>query len=296
MKTLSLLELFELFGTDEVAEQWFIKSRWPEGLRCAYCNGTRVGERGNHPTQPFHCLDCMRFYSVKTNSIMHSSQLGYRKWSVAIYLFVSHPKGISSHQLRRDLGITQKTAWHLGHRIREALDTGTLGLTFEGPVEIDETFIGGRARNQPLERKRRMRKKPVIGLRDRATNRILAKPIWARQASILYHFVRTFTRPTTQVHTDEAPGYRGIPREHLTVNHSKYEFGPTNGIESFWALLKRAYTGVYHKMSHKHLHRYVTEMQERHNRRPLSTIERMTSIVVDGVGKRLRYEDLIAEK
>ena len=136
----------------------------------------------------------------------------------------------------------------------------------------------------------------MIGMRDRETGKIVAKPIWARESNILQYFVRSFTKPTAEVYTDEAPGYRGMPRDHFTVNHSKGEYGLTNGIESFWALLKRAYTGVYHQMSPKHLHRYVTEFQERHNRRPLSTIERMRSIVVDGVGKRLRYVDLIREK
>ena len=246
MKTLSLLELLELFGTDEVAEQWFIKSRWPEGLACAYCNGNRVGRRGNHPTQPFHCLDCMRFYSVKTNTVMHSSKLGYRKWAIAIYLFVAHPKGVSSLQLHRDLGITQKTAWHLGHRIREALETDTLGLKFEGPVEVDETFMGGRARNQPLERRRRLKKKPVIGMRDRATGKIVAKPIWAREANILQYFVRSFTKPTAEVYTDEAPGYRGMPRDHYTVNHSKGEYGLTNGHR---VVLGSAQEGLYRCVS-----------------------------------------------
>ncbi len=96
--TLSLIELFDRFATDEVAEEWFIQARWPEGLRCALCNGERVKARGNHPTQPFHCLDCLKFFSVKTNSIMHGSKLGYRKWAIAIYLFVIEPKGLSSIQ------------------------------------------------------------------------------------------------------------------------------------------------------------------------------------------------------
>ena len=292
MKTLSLLELFDLFGTDEVAEDWFIKARWPNGLRCAYCDGERVAERGNHPTQRFHCLDCMKFFSVKTNSVMHSSKLGYRKLAVAIYLFVNHPKGISSYQLSKDLGVTQKTAWHLGHRIRKALEDDDPGL-FYGPVEVDETFMGGRARNQPLERKRRMRKVPVIGMRDRATNKIIAKPIRARYAVILQDFVHAHTDRMAEVYTDEASGYRGLLRKHETVNHSLGEYGLTNGIESFWALLKRGYVGVYHRMSPKHQHRYATEFQERHNRRPLDTIDRMKSVVVDGVGKRLRYVDLV---
>ena len=295
MKTLSLLELFALFGTNEIAEQWFIQSRWPDGLRCAYCNGERVGKRGKHPTQPFHCLDCMRFFSVKTNSVMHSSKLGYQKWAIAIYLFTRHPKGVSSHQLHRDLGVTQKTAWHLAHRIRKALDTDTLE-SFIGPVEVDETFIGGRARNQPMERKRRMRKVPVIGMLDRATNRIIAEPIVARYGHLMQRFIYRNTDWSAEVYTDEAAGYRRMGRKHQTVNHSLGEYGLTNGIESFWALLKRAYTGVYHKMSTKHLHRYVTEMQERHNRRPLSTLERMKSVVVDGAGKRLRWIDLVNGK
>ena len=199
MKTLNLLELFELFGTDKIAEDWFITARWPDGLRCAYCSGTRVAERGNHPTQRFHCLDCMRFYSVKTNSVMHSSKLGYRKWAIAIYMFMTHPKGVSSYQLHRNVGITQKTAWHLAHRIRKALETDTLGL-FIGPVEVDETFMGGRARNQPRERKMRMRKTPVIGMRDRATNKIVAKPIRRRYNDIMQGFVYEHTDPETEVY------------------------------------------------------------------------------------------------
>ena len=213
MKTLSLLELFELFGSNEGAEEWFIKARWPDGLGCAYCNGERVGERGNHPTQRFHCLDCMKFFSVKTNSIMHSSKLSYQKWAIAIYLFVTHPKGVSSYQLHRDLGVTQKTAWHLAHRIRKAFETDDPGLFF-GPVEVDETFIGGRARNQPLERKRRMRKIPVIGMLDRATNRIIAEPIRARYGHLMQRFIYANTDWQAEVYTDEASGYRRMGRKH----------------------------------------------------------------------------------
>ena len=191
MKTLSVLELMERFGTDKIAEDWFIQTRWPDGLRCAYCNGARVGERGNHPTQRFHCLDCSRFFSVKTNSVMHSSKLGYRKWAVAIYLFVTHPKGISSLQLHKDLGVTQTTAWHLAHRIREALDTDP--GPFEGPVEVDETFIGGRAKNQTWERKHRIRKEIIIGMLDRATNKVKTQHIARRHTDIMQEFVTTNT-------------------------------------------------------------------------------------------------------
>ena len=293
MKALSVIELMDLFGTDKIAEDWFITARWPDGLRCAYCKGDRVAERGNHPTQRFHCLDCMKFFSVKTNSVMHSSKLGYRKWAIAIYMFMTHPKGVSSYQLHRNIGITQKTAWHLAHRIRKALETDTLEM-FIGPVEVDETFMGGKARNQTFERKMRMRKTPVIGMRDRATNKVRATVMERLYDYMMQGFIYAHTHPDAVVHTDQALGYQGVNREHHTVNHTAREYGPTNGIESLWAIFKRAQMGVYHKMSPKHLHRYVAELQERHNRRPMEIIERMTSVVSDGEDKRLRYEDLIA--
>ena len=293
MKTLSILELFELFGTEEIAEDWFIEARWPNGVRCAFCDGEKVGERGNHPVMRFHCLDCSKFFSVKSRSVMESSKLSYKKWAIAIYMFVTRPKGISAHQLRKDLGVTHKTAWHLAHRIRKALADDDPALLY-GPVEVDETFVGGRARNQPMERKRRLSKVPVIGILDRATNRVLAEPIDGRNSRNMQGFVYAHTDDTTEVYTDDASGYRHMARRHTTVNHSLGEYGLTNRIEGFWSLLKRAYMGNYHKMSPKHLHRYTAEMQERHNRRPMDAIDMMKSVVTDGVGKRLRLVDLMS--
>ena len=290
MKPLSVLELMELFGTDKAAEDWFIQTRWPDGVRCARCSGTRAEESKSHPTQRFYCRDCKKVYSVKPNSVMEASNIGYQKWAIAIYLFVTRPKGISSLQLHKDLGVTQKTAWFMEHRIREALDTDT-GL-FEGPVEVDETFVGGRARNQTWARKKWLRKEIVIGMYDRATNKIKMEHIDKRDTETLQEFVIRNTTEDAVVYTDEARQYEGVMRKHLTVNHSAHEYGLTNGMESCWAILKRAYKGTYHKMSAKHLHRYSTELQERHNRRPLSAIDRMKSVVVDGAGKRLRYADL----
>ena len=294
-ETISILELFDLFGSDHEAEEWFINARWPNGLRCAFCNGERVGERGNHPTQRFHCSDCRKFFSVKSNSVLHSSKLGYQKLAVAYYLFVMKPKGMSSIQLSKELGVNQRTAWHLGHRIRKALENDPESL-FIGPVEVDETFIGGRARNQTYERKRRLRKIPIIGLRDRATNLVKAEPIPAASRNWMQEFVYSNTKQDAMVYTDDAPGYKGLKRLHETETHSKGEYGLTNGIESFWAIFKRAYKGSYHVMSHKHIRRYTTEIQERHNRRPLGTLERMASVVAGGVGKRLRFVDLVREE
>ena len=292
METLSLLELFRMFGTNSAAEDWFIKTRWPDGIRCVSCDGERVRRQTYHKTQPFHCIDCNKFFSVKTDTVLHSSKLSYQKWAIAIHLIMTRPKGVSARQLSKDLDTTHKTAWHLAHRIRKALESDHAD-PFLGPVEVDEAFIGGLAKNQTYERKRRSKKEIIIGMRDQDTNRVRVGQIQGRNAAEMQGFVYRNTTMLTEVYTDEASGYRGLARPHQTVNHSVGEYGLTNGIESFWAIVKRAYKGVYHYMSPQHLHRYILEFQERHNRRPLSDLDKMETVVRGSVGKRLRLKDLI---
>ena len=289
---LSLLDLIQLFSSDEEAEQWFIKTRWPDGMRCPRCEGKRVGKRGNHPNLPYHCLDCKRFFSAKTGTFMHSSKIGYQRWAIAIFLMMSSKQGISSMRLHEHLGISQPAAWHMAHRIREAMDNNETPEIFEGPVEADETWIGGRSRSQTFERKKRLKMKPIIGMVDRATNRIATQIIGGTNSGALKSFVYKHTKPNTTVHTDEARGYLGLRRPHLTVNHSEGSYGPTNRIESLWSLIKRGQMGVYYKISPKHRGRYAVEFQERHNRRPMSMIDQMKSVVRDGIGKRLKLKDL----
>ena len=295
MTTLNMLQLFELFSTEEAAEQWFINARWPDGVRCAHCDSERVSEKTYHPHQRFYCSDCNKYFSPKTNSVMQSSKIGYQKWAIAIYLFLTHPKGVSANQLSKDLGIAVRSAWHLEHRIREAMEEDNPELFF-GPVQVDETFIGGRAKSQTIERKRRLRQRPVIGMLDQATGKIIAQPIRSRTSKRLKGFVYEHTDHLAEVYTDEAAGYRGLFRSHKTVNHSRGFYGLTNGIESFWAVLKRGYVGTYHWMSPKHLRRYISEFASRQNSRPLKTEDRMKSVVKGAVGKRLRWKDLVKGK
>ncbi len=297
---INLMELFEMFPDDATAERWFVESRWPDGIRCAFCEGDDIDTSGSHPTQPYRCRDCRRQFSVKVNSVMHGSKLGYRKWAIAIYLVSTSLKGVSSMKLHRDLGVTQKTAWHMLHRIREAYHMDA--PVFEGPVEVDETYIGGRESNKHESQKLHagrgaVGKTAVVGMKDRPTNQVNAKVVEKVNKQTLHGLVHQWTAAGATVYTDEASAYIGIRRVHEAVRHSVKEYvrgmASTNGMESFWSMLKRGYIGVYHKMSPKHLHRYVAEFEGRHNSRPLDTRVQMASVVRGAVGKRLRYVDLI---
>lgn len=234
---------------------------------------------------------------------MQSSKLPLSDWAIAFYLYSTNLKGVSSMKLHRDLGITQKAAWHMAHRIREMYDINTFG-GFEGPVEVDEAYIGGKDRNrhewQVQEGRGPKGKTPVIGMKDRASGRVEAEVVETTDKHTLQGFIAVNTEVDATVYTDGAKAYEGMPRKHEAVDHSVKEFvrgqAHTNGIESFWAMLKRGYIGIYHQFSEKHLHRYVNEFAGRNNLRPLDTEDQMAAMIGGGVGKRLRYKDLIGPR
>ena len=299
---ISVIDLMDMFPDEQTSRKWFEDIRWPDGNRtCPRCASVNTAPVPSDKPMPYWCSDCRSYFSVKVGTIMESSRLPLRKWGIAFYLFATNLKGVSSMKLHRDVGITQKSAWYMAHRIRESLNDETTEK-FAGPVEADETYIGGLEKNKHESKKLRagrgtVGKTAVAGLKDRATNRVRAKVVKRTDAPTLQGFVHKETEAGAQVYTDEARAYEGLSRPHEAVKHSAGEYvnemAHTNGMESFWAMLKRGQDGVYHHFSEKHLDRYVDEFEGRHNARPLDTADQMTAMVNRTVGKHLPYEDLI---
>ena len=288
---ISLVELFRLFPDDAAAEAWFVSLRWPNGIACHHCGSTNVQTGCQHKTMPFRCREkgCAKRFSVRTGSVMQSSKLGFQVWAIATYLMTTNLKGISSMKLHRELDVTQKTAWHLAHRLREGL-TDTSGAPFTGPVEVDETHVGGKAKSMHARRKREIgiadnplaNKVTVAGVKDRETGKVRAAVVPDTEADTLRGFVTHCAAPSAMVYSDGAPAYGTLPL-HESVNHGVGEYvrgqAGINGMESFWSMLKRGYVGVFHRMSPEHLHRYVGEFEGRHNNRDADTIDQMGAMV-----------------
>lgn len=304
-----LVQLMDMFPDEAAAVAFFEEAIWPDGERfCGHCGSTRTRE-ASHPKMPYWCSDCRSYFSVRTGTAMQNSRVPLRKWAIAIYLCLTSLKSVSSMKLHRDLGVKQQTAWFMLHRIRQAWADND-DDQFDGPVEVDETYMGGKRENMSLKKRKELReagagrgavgKTAVVGIKDRDTNEVRAEVIDDTTAKTLQGFVRENTEPGATVYIDELESYAGLRTdfEHEAVNHSIGEYvreiAHTNGMESFWAMLKRAHKGTFHKLSPKHLERYVDEFAGKHNMRNSDTLVRMRDTVARLVVRRLLYRDLIA--
>ena len=303
----SVFELAEIFPDDEAARRWFEAEVWPNGRHCPRCGHAETIECKGTPPMPYWCPGCKRHFSVRIGTLMEGSPLPLRKWVWAIYLHLTSLKGVSSMKLHRDLGVTQKTAWFMLQRIREAFKRDDDEPPMDGPVEVDEVYLGGLRKNmsnrkrKTLEGRGAVGKDIVVGVKDRGTKQVRAAHVQNADTPSLAGFAARNARLGTKVYSDEAAVYQALQTwyEHEAVNHSAGEYvrqqAHTNGIESFWAMLKRAHKGVYHKFSPKHLHRYIAEFAGRHNIRDAGTLAQMASLAAGFVGKRLTYARLIAD-
>jgi transposase-like protein len=301
--TISTFQLFEMFPDQESARLCLEARLWPHGPVCPECGSLDriTARKGGY----YRCNPCKLDFTIRTGTIFERSHVPLHKWLYAMYLVVTARKGISSMQLAKEIGVTQKTAWFMLGRLREACKDDFTKL--RGTVEVDETFVGGKEGNKHASKKLHagrgtVGKTAVLGMRQE-DGRTIAMPVDAVDAYRVHGIIHQRIEAGSTLHTAEAAAYRGLDGEtftHAAVNHSAGEYVrddvTTNSIESVWAVLKRRIYGTFHHVSPKHLGRYVDEFTFRLNEGNVErhTLDRLDSFVDGVAGKRLTYKALIA--
>jgi transposase-like protein len=304
----TLVEAIRYFDDIDVCTQFVAEIRWPDGPVCPDCGGT---EHSYLTTRRlWKCKACKRQFSVKVGTIFEDSSVKLKNWLAAIWLITNSKNGISSYELGKAIGVQQRTAWFMNHRIRLAMQMGTFDR-IEGETEIDETFVGGKAKNKKnherAARKARYHKSGVspfeskalvVGARNRDAGTVAAEVVSNRTAKTLLPFVRKTVAPGSTIYTDSWSGYNNVAADgytHEVIDHVEtYVQGAvhTNGIENFWSLLKRSLHGTYVAVNPEHLFRYVDERVFSYNLRDLNDYDRFRAVLQRVTGRRLTYAEL----
>lgn len=305
----SLAELMKALPDEQAAVDHFTAIRWKNGAFCPYCGSAKVYHFADKRTHKCADKDCRQRFSIKVGTIFEDSKLGLRLWMLAVWYISSHKKGIASTQLAKDLGVTQKTAWFMMHRLRHAARTRSFNRPLKGTVEADEAFFGGKDKNQHAAKRGLKKKAIVVGMLERGGELRAAIVDHLREAADL---VANHVQPGANLMTDEYTGYKRLRKdyEHGFVAHSRGEYvkypeapkscdaewGPlvhVNSIEGYWSQLKRQIYGIHHWVSAKHLGRYISESVWRYNRRDVGESFRFNELLKIASG-RLTYRELIA--
>ena len=300
----SLQEAIIYFSNPDNCIAYLIERRWPMGVVCPSCGSMKVTFNPSRRLWQCSTHHSKRQFSVKVGTIMEDSAIGLDKWLTAMWLITNCKNGVSSYEVARDVKVTQKSAWFMLHRIRLALQDDFFGSKLSGEVEVDETFIGGKARNMHVsERKRRITgtggrdKTAVVGILERG-GQVRASVIPNRRKTVLQEQVRKHVTAGAALYTDALLSYSGLAGDyaHQVVDHaSQYVDGRvhTNGLENFWSLLKRGVAGTYVSVEPFHLFRYLDEQMFRfNNRKDLKDADRFDIAVTQIVGKRLTFAEL----
>lgn len=289
----------KIFHDEQAAHEHIESVRWPNGPTCPHCGVFNVHRMaGKTQAGMFICRDCREKFTVRTGSVMERSHIPLHKWLLATHLMAASKKGMSAHQLHRMLGITYKSAWFLAHRIRESMiedvkKAGPIGGSGK-TVEVDETYVGGKAKNRAF--KAPPKKQAVVSLLER-DGRVRSFHVANVTSKTLRPILVKHASRASYLMTDESPVYPKIGNEfigHGTVNHSidqyvRGVFWHTNTVENYFSILKRGVIGTFHHVSEAHLSRYIAEFDFRYNTRNISDFERAEKAIKGGEGKRLTY-------
>lgn len=298
----SLIQMMKALPDEQAAIDHFRAIRWKHGAFCPHCGSVKVYHFSDNRTHK--CGDCRKRFSIKVGTIFEDSKIGLREWMLAVWLITSHKKGIASTQLAKDIGVTQKTAWFMLHRLRYAAQTRSFNRPLDGEIETDETFIGGKEKNKHASKRTGGKqggkgKTAVLGILKRE-GELRTGTLADLSARNVQGAIRQNVKAGSLILTDEHRSFQGLSRDyiHNTVTHSAGEYVRkayihTNGIESVWAMFKRQIIGTHHWLSPKHISRYLGEMTWRFNQREIDEGDRVNALL-EQVAGRLTYKELIA--